>query len=164
MRITRFQALKAVSCVASAVMVAATINEMLAWALVNESFASSLSTFWFVMLVGALPLPVAVLIAVAVPGIGKPAARAVGVRWLRLVAGIGFVPIFAGGFLSGFGFAVLGLSPGSPALSAFYVWQYLFVAAVIADVAVFVMALLTPTHTGLRHSSAPPSEKRAQSF
>jgi hypothetical protein len=138
--------LKVVTLIACAVMPAVVVNEVLVYVL-YASDASSLTELWFVMLVGALPLLVAAFMIAALRGIGHPAAHGRSVRQLRFVAGIGLAPIVVGGLWSGVGATFLGIPASSPAASALYWYQFTFIAAIVADVAVFVMALLTPAAT-----------------
>ena len=71
---------------------------------------------------------------------GQPSHRVV-IR-LRIITGIALPFMILGGFLSGLAAAFLGLDLGSSAASALGVYQFTFLAAVIADGITLVMALI----------------------
>jgi hypothetical protein len=71
---------------------------------------------------------------------GQPSRRAV--MRLRIITGFALPFMILGGFWSGLAAAFLGLDLGSSAASALGVYQFTFLAAVIADGITLVMALI----------------------
>jgi hypothetical protein len=64
---------------------------------------------------------------------------------LRMISGFGLPFMFVGGLWSGLGGALLGLEQGSAAAFALTLYQFTFLAAVIADGITLVVALMTRT-------------------
>jgi hypothetical protein len=102
-----------------------------------------------IMAIGAVPfLVTAGLLAWAVrsdrPSEGDQLSRQA-VRRLRMITGFGLPFMILGGLWSGLAAALLGLDVGSAAGNAVTVYQFTFLAAVIADVITLAVALTTRT-------------------
>lgn len=95
-------------------------------------------------LIGAVPFLVgAILIIVAVWGLGTAGGtrtRAF-VTLIRNVTAIGLVPMAIGGFWAGIGLAFGGIESNSPAAAALGVYELTFLAALVADIVLFIVAL-----------------------
>jgi hypothetical protein len=96
-------------------------------------------------LIGAVPFLLgAILIMLAVWGLGMAGgtrSRAF-VALIRNVTAIGLVPMAIGGFWAGIGLAFGGIEPNSPASVALGVYELTFLAALAADIVLFIVASL----------------------
>jgi len=129
----------------SALMLAAALNETLGYVLFTlDNPGTGFQTYVPITLIGAVPfLVTGLLIGLAARGLA-PGSRTSEqlVQRIRMASAFGLLPIAIGGFWSGLGLALLGADSNSSAGIAVFVYQFILVAAVLADLAVLVASLL----------------------
>jgi hypothetical protein len=136
--------LRIVGLVTTILMFVAAINATLGYILPRHpgpggTFLMDLPSTVF----GVVPFVLAaILILVAVWGLGAAGGtRAHGsVTLIRIVTGFGLLPMAIGGFWAGVGFA-FGNELGSPAATALAIYQLTFLAALLADIVLLIVAL-----------------------
>jgi hypothetical protein len=134
--------LKPVAVLAAILMVAAAATQAAAYVLYSlETPREALGTFWAIIVIGAIPgVTTAGAIVRAIRRRDNPRKA---VLRLRITAATGLPFIFLGGALSGFGLAFLDPPSGSPAAVAASVYVVTFLAAVLGDIVLLVVALFT---------------------
>jgi hypothetical protein len=131
-----------VAVLAAILMVAAAATQAAAYVLYSlEAPREALGTFWAIILIGAIPgVTTAGAIVRAIRRRDNPRKT---VLKLHITAATGLPFIFLGGALSGFGLAFLDPPSGSPAAVAASVYVVTFLAAVLGDIVLLVVALFT---------------------
>lgn len=136
--------LRIVALVTSIVMIAAAVNVTLAYVLPKTDHPGSLqldlSGTWF----GAIPfLLTAILIILAVWGLGSAEATRshAFVTLVRIVAVFALLPMAIGGLWAGLGLGFGGVELNSPAEVALIVYQFTFLAALLADIVLMIVAI-----------------------
>jgi hypothetical protein len=109
---------------------------------------SDLSGFLPIMAIGTLPFLVPAGLFAWVIGMARASAEGSQVPRqvlgrVRAISGFGLPFMIVGGFWAGLGAAFLGLEQGSPAGYALMLYQFTFLAAVLADGVTLVVALRT---------------------
>jgi hypothetical protein len=139
-----------VSLVAAALMGLTAINLVVVFVLLNAQGSTDIGNLLPALAIGALPfLGTAVLIIWTV--VAAPAEAGAGetgqqnVATLIAICGVGLLLMVACGFWAGLFAAAHVPPPGSPAADALDIYQYMLVAAVLADAVTLVLALVTRT-------------------
>ncbi|HEY6380023.1 MAG TPA: hypothetical protein VI316_12675 [Candidatus Dormibacteraeota bacterium] len=134
--------LRRVAVLAAILMVAAAVTQASGYVLYSlETPREALGTFWAAILIGAIPgVTTAGAIVRAIRRRDNPRGT---ILRLRISAAVGLPFIFVGGALSGFGLAFLDPPSGSPAALAASVYVVTFLAAVLGDIVLLVVALFT---------------------
>lgn len=142
------RALLVVSSLAALLMVLVAVNVILVFVLFTTDqrighAPSDLGTYLPWMAIGSLPFAVtAALVVWAIAGdrAGNKTRQTADALLVINLCGLPFMVLL--GFWAGF-FAAAQMYPtGSPAADALYVWQYFYVAAIVADVFTIIVALM----------------------
>lgn len=155
MNLRQIGRLRTLALVTSLLMTAAAINEALGYALFTlDHPGTSFQQYLPITLVGAVPfLLTATLIILAARGprtAGGHRSQASAIR-LRVVSGFGLLPIAIGGFWSGIGLGFLGIESNSRTAVALFIYQFLFLAAVLADLVLLIVAFRVRSSKEERH-------------
>ena len=137
--------LRVLALATSALMLAAALNETLGYVFfILDHPGTGFQTYVPITLIGAVPfLVTGLLIGLAARGLapGSGSSEQL-VQRIRMASGFGLLPIAIGGFWSGLGLAFLGADSNSSTGIAVFVYQFILVAAVLADLAVLVASFL----------------------
>jgi hypothetical protein len=135
----------------SALMIAAALNETLGYVLFTlDHPGTGFQTYVPITLIGAVPfLVTGLLIGLAARGLAPGSGISpLAVQRIRQASGLGLLPIAIGGFWSGLGLAFLGADSNSSTGIAVFVYQFILVGAVVADLVLLVATFLVkPTST-----------------
>jgi hypothetical protein len=137
--------LRIVALVTSMMMIAAVISATLGSILPRTTNPDISPQLYLPQtLLGAVPFSLAaVLIILAVWGLGMGGVRRSQslVTLIRNVAAFALVPMAIGGFWVGIGMAFGGIEPNSPASVALGVYELTFLATLLADIVLLIVAL-----------------------
>jgi hypothetical protein len=129
----------------SALMIAAALNETLGYVLFTlDHPGTGFQTYVPITLIGAVPfLVTGLLIGLAARGLAPGSGTSqLAAQRIRQASGLGLLPIAIGGFWSGLGLAFLGADSNSSTGIAVFVYQFILVAAVVADLVLLVATFL----------------------